>query len=130
MADLSKLKDAWAIFEKTRVCHCITYDGKNFFCRPMGGVLLDGDTIYAATSKESAKVSQTGSFGRVGFYFYDTEKSHYACLSGAGEITNDRALKERLWHDDWDKYFTGGIDDENFVILAMKIEMVNYVTSV
>ena len=130
MTDLSKLNDVWGIFEKTRVCHCITYDGSNFFGRPMSGVMLEGDTIYSATFKESAKVAHTGAFGRVGFYFYDPEKFHYACLSGAGEILNDRAWKEKLWRDDWSKYFPGGVDDENYVILAMKIENVNYVTEV
>lgn len=130
MTDLSKLEEIWGIYEMTKVVHCITFDGANFFCRPVSGVAYDGDTIVCATAANTKKVAQADSLGRAAFYFYDTEKHHYACLSGPAEISRDRKWKEKLWRDDWTKYFPGGIDDEDYVILKMKIENIDYVTEV
>jgi len=130
MAGKSKLKDAWGIFEKTKVLHFITYDGKHFFCRPMSGVLIGGNTIYAATFIKSKKVAQTKYFGKGAFYVYDPKSHHYACISGKAEVGQEREWRKKLWHDDWKVYYKDGIDDKNYVYIKLKVENIDYVTDV
>jgi len=126
MAGKSKLKEAWAIFEKTEVFHLITCDGTRFFCRPMWGI-LSGNTIYTATSKKSRKVAHIKSSGRAAFYVYDPKTMNYACIAGTAELGNDRKWREKVWHDAMADYFPGGVDDKDFIYIKLKVGKVDFV---
>ena len=130
MIDKKKLKEAWKLFEKTKVIHMITFDGDNFFCRPMSGVLADEEVILAATFRSSKKVAQAGKFGKAAIFLYDPETHHYACLSGTAKVADDKAGRKKLWHEDWGQYYKDGIDDKEYVYIKLKVENIDYVTNV
>ena len=130
MVDQEKLKQAWGIFEKAKVMHFITCDGNRLFCRPMSGILQGGDTIYAATFRKSNKVAHLNAMGKGAFYVYDPDTHHYGSFSGDAEVGDDKEWREKLWHDSFAQYFPGGVDDENYVYIKLKIDNVNFVTEV
>jgi general stress protein 26 len=107
--------------------HLITGDAKNFHCRPMWGI-LSGNTIYAATSRKSRKVSQIKSSGRAAFYVYDPKTQNYACISGTAELGVERKWRLKVWHKPMQDYFPGGVDDKDLIYIKLKVEKVDYVS--
>ena len=105
-----------------------TIDDKGFPClRIMYTVLLEDDmTLYYLTSKMCRKCRQIDANAKVSVQWTNPETWECVDYRGNARITDDIRLRERLWNDAFNKYFTG-IDDPNLAIIEIKPESVTCV---
>lgn len=95
------------------------------WCRMMWLAEADDDfTLYYATFASSNKVRQLRANPRVCASFYKSGQD--LRVFGRGEIFADTATRQRIWREEYRRYFEGGIDDPEFCVLKLTPERVVY----
>jgi general stress protein 26 len=102
-----------------------TTDGKTPYQRQMMTIGTDDDgTIYFSTFRGSRKVGQIEANAGVSI-LYSTFKGDMmnweaVTVAGTGKVTDEKALRERFWMPEFTRYYPGGVDDPNYVIIVVK----------
>jgi general stress protein 26 len=90
--------------------------------------LQDDWTVDFTTSRRCRKVEEIQSTGKLTLaYQHDAERG-YVCLVGHATIIHDIELKRSRWSADADRWYPGGPDDPNVVIVRLatyRIELWN-----
>jgi general stress protein 26 len=86
--------------------------------RPLQVAEIDADNqLYFSTAIDSGKVKELEGDPRVCIAMQG--KMKYASLSGRARVSQDRALIERLYKEDWKVFFPGGKTDPTLAILIV-----------
>lgn len=105
-----------------------TMEGKQPRVRPMMPFLTDNDQLLVALLGRSRTIKHIKENPAVEICFVD-RKMWYARLSGKGKITESKENKQLLWDSiPMLKQYFGGIDDPNFILLEIDIEMAEAMT--
>jgi general stress protein 26 len=82
----------------------------------------DNLDVYLFTNTSSKKVAQLRQNPCSSLYFCDPGAVHGLLLSGKMETVGDRAVKEELWVEGWERYYPGGVQDPDYTVLRLKPE--------
>ena len=75
---------------------------------------------YFSTNTSSTKVREIASNPRVAVYYCDPQHIHGLMLRGDIEAVEDRAIKEALWNDGWERYYPKGPGDPDYCVLCLR----------
>lgn len=75
-----------------------------------------------STNTGSAHVQSLLKDGNACLYFSDDAAFEGLCLSGHAVVRMEREYKELLWNEGDEKYYPGGIEDEDYCILEFRAE--------
>ena len=75
------------------------------------------DSIWFATSTESAKIAQLQQNPKATIYGYDLEAMTEFRLFGNVKLLSDSASRQKIWQDDFLQYFPDGIDSPEMIVL-------------
>jgi general stress protein 26 len=59
-------------------------------------------------------------------YFYDMRFFLGVMLKGKMEVLDDRETKREIWKDEFSKYYTGGCDGGEFILIRVTAESGRY----
>jgi general stress protein 26 len=59
-------------------------------------------------------------------YFYDKRFFRGVMLKGKMEVLDDKKSKNEIWNDEFSKYYTGGWDGGDFIIIKFTAESGRY----
>jgi len=94
-ADLDRV---WDLMESMRFCMLSNWDGTKLRSRPMGAFVRRGESaIYFFTDARSHKDDEICRHPQVWLAFADSHSQDYLSVSGAAEISSDRAKISELW---------------------------------
>ena len=86
----------------------------------------DDFMIYLATNTSSRKRRDIEANPKVGVYYCQPEAFHGVLLLGDVEIVDDPSIKEALWAEGWERYYTTGRpDDPDYTVLRLFPRLVN-----
>ena len=83
-------------------------------------------TLYWHTNSPSMRVRQYKNNPKACVYFCDKRFFRGVMLKGTMEVLNDKKTKKALWDDAFEKYYTGGMDGGDFIILKFTAESGRY----
>ena len=98
--------------QNIRKTFCVWHKG-------LGGHLI-------STNTSSSHIKDLLKKDNVCIYFSDDAAFEGICLFGKAVIHFDREYKELLWNEGDEKYYPGGIDDEDYCILEIKAQTGRY----
>ncbi|MDQ3367534.1 MAG: pyridoxamine 5'-phosphate oxidase family protein [Myxococcota bacterium] len=108
------------IIDGTRTVMLLSHgeDGK-IVGRPMALQRIDEhQVIYFAAGIEQKKVEELRRDPRVSIAVQNREG--FAMVDGEATISQDRALIEDLWEDDWNVWYEGGKSDPSIAIIVVR----------
>lgn len=79
-----------------------------------------------STNTGSAHIRTLKKNDNVCIYFSDDEAFEGVCLYGKAVVHFEREYKELLWNEGDEKYYPGGIDDEDYCILEIVADSGRY----
>lgn len=79
-----------------------------------------------STNTSSQHIRNIQKNNHVCLYFEDSEKFIGCCFNGKAILHFDREYKEMLWDEEDKKYYSKGIDDEDFCVLEFISESGRY----
>ncbi|GGI45919.1 general stress protein 26 [Paenibacillus marchantiophytorum] len=114
------------VLDANQICSFATVDGKKPKVRYMA-LFHDGLTIYLATNKKTDKVDELRENPNVHILVgYDGKaSSEILQIQATAAISNDNALREKLWNDELKQWFEGPHDPE-FVVLEISPSSIEY----
>lgn len=74
---------------------------------------------YFSTNTSSTKFRQIKLNPKVATYYCKSKEYHGVMLGGSIEIIQDKAIKEEIWVDGWERYYSKGITDPDYTILKL-----------
>jgi general stress protein 26 len=83
-------------------------------------------TFYWHTNSPSMRIKHYRNNPKACIYFYDKHFFRGVMLKGTMEVLDDKKIKEELWQDEFSKYYTGGIDGGDFIIIKFTAESGRY----
>ena len=96
--------------------------------RPMSNnreVEFDGD-VWFFSAADSRKVEDISRDPRVELSYADTARFIFIALSGKAEIVRDAGKKRELWIEDLERWFEGGPESEDIVLIKVTPGFVAY----
>jgi general stress protein 26 len=72
------------------------------------------------------KIKQYKNNPKACIYFYDKRFFHGVMLRGNMEVLDDKNIKNEIWKDEFAKYYAGGWDGGDFIILKFTAEAGRY----
>ena len=126
MTDQDIKTRARAIIDQATNSVLMTVDDQGFpHPRTMWTAGFDDDfTVYFVTGRPLVKVKQIEANPKVCVFWTQTDGKdigwNYALVKGSATITEDQALRDRLWADELSQYFPGGKTDANYVVIVIK----------
>ena len=115
------LRIARETIDKVRFCFAVTTsDDGQANARVVEPGKLDEDwRVRFITNRKSRKVGEIERSGRLLLaYQYDPEAA-YVTLDGTARIIGDVELKRAVWTEDADKWFPGGPEDPDVVLIEL-----------
>ena len=79
-----------------------------------------------STNTSSAHIQTLLKNDKMCLYFSDDQAFEGVCLYGKAVVHFDREYKELLWNEGDEKYYPGGIDDEDYCILEFVADRGRY----
>lgn len=86
---------------------------------------FDGD-LWFIGNRDAEVCQDIAAHAQVNVAYAQPEEGEYVSLSGQAELVEDRAKLEKLWSDDYDRYFDGGIDDPQVQLIRVDAERAEY----
>lgn len=74
-------------------------------------------TIYLTTNTSSAKIQEIENNSKVAVYFCNPKSFTGIMLQGNIEVVTSKEFKHSAWMKEWELYYPGGIDSEDFSML-------------
>ncbi len=111
-----------------------TTDAKTPYQRLMMTLHIDEDgTIYFSTFRGSRKVQQIASNPAVSVLYTsfkgDMMDWESVTVTGTASVTDEKGLRQRFWMPEFTRYYPGGVDDPNYVIIVVKPAEARYMSS-
>ncbi len=110
-------------------CMLTTHTGDGqLHARPMSNnreVEFDGD-VWFFSAADSRKVEEIQADSEVELSFADIQKFRFISMSGTAEIVTDTKKKEDLWIEDLERWFEGGPDSEEIVLIKVTPSTIEY----
>lgn len=123
-------EDTAALFNelvgKKPICTLITTDSMGRAVpRPMGTAAVEeGLVLWFVTAVGSRKVTHIHADPRVTIYWEHSGSGGddwtYGQMYGTAEVMADQATRDRLWKDDWVRYFPGGRTDPDLAVIKVR----------
>ncbi len=89
-------------------------------CRPMAmRHAVRGEEIWFASAPDSAKCRDLERDPRCALVFFDPASGTTVSVSGDGEVIRDKKLTTSLWDRSWDRWFPGGPEPRQVVLLRV-----------
>lgn len=85
--------------------------------------------IFFSTNTSSLRAQQYMQNPKACLYFYDNEKFKGVMLKGSMEVLYDNKLREMLWHEGDEMYYSKGVQDPDYCILRFTIKSGRYYSS-
>ncbi|MBN2658613.1 MAG: pyridoxamine 5'-phosphate oxidase family protein [Spirochaetales bacterium] len=82
--------------------------------------------MYFGTNASSRKVHQMENNPGISAYLTDLDTWEGVLLIGKAEFLDDRDMKERVWSDDWLKYYSHGVSDPDFSLVRLIPEVMEF----
>lgn len=104
-----------------------TVDGQ-LHARPMSNnreVEFDGDVWFFSAS-DANKVEEIESEPEVELSFADITKFRFISMSGTAEVIRDEEKKRELWIEDLERWFDGGPESEEIVLIKVTPGTIEY----
>ncbi|WP_375250089.1 pyridoxamine 5'-phosphate oxidase family protein [Sphingomonas sp.] len=76
------------------------------------------DTLFFFIGKDNRVAGKD----KLMLQFVSKGHDYFACLSGRGQIANDRAQIDKLWNNQVEAWFPGGKEDPNLALLRVDID--------
>ena len=115
----------WDIIADIPACMVTTTDGPYIRARPMAPFVdKDARTIQFVTDDDSAKIEEMLLDRDLCLSFADTKAMQFASVSGRAEISEDRALINRLWGPYCEAFFPDGPD--SVAVIAVNASRAEY----
>ena len=83
-------------------------------------------TFYWHTNSPSMRIKQYKNNPKACIYFYDKRFFRGVMLKGTMQVLNDKKTKKEIWNDDFEKYYQGGMDGGDFIIIKFTAESGRY----
>ena len=83
-------------------------------------------TFYWHTNSPSMRIKQYKNNPKACIYFYGNNPTRGVMLKGKMEVLDDIKIKQELWKDEYDVYYTGGMDGGDFIIIKFTTEIGRY----
>jgi len=77
----------------------------------------DDFMILLTTNTSSEKIAHIRKNPVACIYYCQPEKFHGLMLSGNIEIIDDHKLREKIWHEGWERYYATGPNDPDHTVL-------------
>jgi len=90
--------------------------------RPMGTLAVEEDfTVYYATGASMEKCAQIEANRQSAVYWPNLGEGGFGwvMLKGDAELTKDPQVLNRFWQDEFTRYFPGGREDPEYVIIRI-----------
>ena len=81
---------------------------------------VDDLVVYFTTNTSSPKVAQVRTNPAVAVYYCEPAKFHGLMLGGDMEIVDEPKVREALWQDGWENYYSGGPNDPDHTVLRLR----------
>jgi general stress protein 26 len=125
------LKAAYATIQATRFCSLMTVgESGQINARTMENLHPEEDlTIWIATSSKSRKLRDIQQNNQVTLIFLYTDENAYVTLLGVAHIETDLARREQLWREEWEAFFPGGPQSDDYMALRIEpqqVEVMNF----
>jgi general stress protein 26 len=75
--------------------------------------------ILLTTNTSSEKVTHIRRNPAACIYYCRPEDFHGLMLTGTIEIVDDHRIRERLWHEGWERYYATGPNDPDHTVLRL-----------
>jgi general stress protein 26 len=82
--------------------------------------------LWFLSSSETDKVESVKTMQRVNVCFADHAGQRYVSVSGFCELVRDRAKAKQLWHDSYQAWLPGGVDDPNLILMKIDVQQAEY----
>jgi len=80
----------------------------------------DDFLIHIATSASSDKVREVRANPTACVYYCIPSQFHSLLLEGRAEVLEDPAVRRALWQPEWEKFWTGGPEDPEYVAIRLR----------
>lgn len=90
-------------------------------------------TLWFGASPNSRKAEDIRRDNRVTAIFREDSSPAYAVLAGHAEIVTDLDLRRSHWFPEWDAFFPGGPEGDDYALIKMtptRIELLNFARDV
>ena len=88
--------------------------------------LDESGTLYFFVSRATELGQRIQSDGNVCVSYGDSSKDTWVSISGTARISEDRALKEKLFNPMVKAWFPGGLDDPNLELVEVRVQHAEY----
>ena len=86
----------------------------------------DIKTFYWHTNSPSMRVKHYRNNPKACVYFYDKRFFRGIMLQGTMDVVEDKKTLKLLWKDEFEKYYTGGRDGGDFIVLKFTAQKGRY----
>ena len=82
--------------------------------------------FYFTTNTSSEKVKALRSSPKAGIYFVDRRFFRGLSLAGTADILEDADVKERIWRDGDEQYYSKGVTDPDYCVIRITVRKIRY----
>ena len=82
--------------------------------------------FYFTTNTSSEKVKALRNDPEASIYFVDRRFFRGLSLAGTAEILEDSAVKERIWRDGDEQYYSKGVIDPDYCVIRITVRKIRY----
>ena len=83
-------------------------------------------TFYWHTNSPSMRIKQFRENPKACVYFYDKRFFRGVMLKGTMEVLDDKEIKKKIWRDEFEMYYKGGMYGGDFIIIKFTAENGRY----
>ncbi|ABF42049.1 pyridoxamine 5'-phosphate oxidase-related, FMN-binding protein [Candidatus Koribacter versatilis Ellin345] len=95
--------------------------------RPMATQAVSDDGfLWFFTSAHSSKADEIRNNREVNVAYSDLTNMRFVSVAGTCELVRNRPTSERLWRDEYKRWFPMGLDDPELILLKVTINAVEY----
>ena len=95
--------------------------------RPMATQAVSDDGfLWFFTSAHSSKVDEIRNDREVNIAYADISNMRFVSVAGTCELIRSRTVSERLWRDEYKRWFPLGLEDPELILLKVTINAVEY----
>ena len=114
---------------KTSAIACVASVNESGFPQIKAMLVLEHDSLetqYFSTNTSSKRVQQFLKNPKASVYYCNEAEFKGALFTGTVEVCTDHATKALLWREGFEKYYSKGVDDDDYCVLKFSAETVNY----
>lgn len=95
--------------------------------RPMATqVATDDGFLWFFSAQHSSKIDEIRHDHQVNIAYADPANMRFVSVCGTCELVRNRAIAEELWLPEYSRYFPGGVEDPDLILLKVTINSAEY----